>query len=76
MSKTTPCQPSALVLAACSAIDRLLVRWDIYIEDTERVIRNPEACHRAGVLEINRLRTVNSVRREMLRELRSALYSA
>lgn len=66
-------QPGSLGLATGSPIDRLLMRWDGYIADTDRVIQNPEACHRAGVLEINRLRTVNSVRREMLTELRSAL---
>ena len=43
--------------------------WQQGINDTQRVIENPEAQHRAGVLEINRLRTVNDVRRDMLKEL-------
>ena len=43
--------------------------WQQGINDTQRVIDNPEACQRAGVLEINRLRTVNDVRRDMLKDL-------
>ena len=43
--------------------------WETQINDTQRVIENPEAQHRAGVLEINRLRTVNDVRRDMLKDL-------
>lgn len=51
----------------------LAVRWAQIIADDDRVIANPEAERRAGVLEINRLRTVNSVRREMLAMLNTTL---
>lgn len=43
--------------------------WETQINDTQRVIENPDAQRRAGVLEINRLRTVNDVRRDMLKDL-------
>ena len=51
----------------------LAARWAQIIADDDRVIANPEAERRAGVLEINRLRTVNSVRREMLAMLNTTL---
>ena len=61
--------PSGLFFALAS-------EWQRRIDDTQRVINNPEAQHRAGVLEINRLRTVNKVRRELLKELRAELAHA
>jgi hypothetical protein len=51
----------------------LAARWAQIIADDDRVIANPEAERRAGVLEINRLRTVNSVRREMLAMLNTTV---
>ena len=67
-------QPSVEELAQCKdLISRLAVRWGLLIEDDARVIENPEATKRQGVLERNRLMTVNDVRREMLNDLRAAI---
>ncbi len=56
-----------------SPIQLLLARWQECIDGTERTIANPDARQRAGVLEINRLRTVNAVRVELLAELKTAI---
>lgn len=60
-------------MATGSPLRSLVDRWQQCVDDTNRTINNPEACARAGVLEINRLRTVNRVRWEMLNELRAIL---
>ncbi len=53
--------------------DKLAAKWEDAIAQDARVIGNPEATERGGVMERNRLMTVNGVRTDMLKELRSCL---
>ncbi len=53
---------------AALALIGLEKRWIDAIAQDDRVINNPESTKLSGVLERNRLMTVNDVRRELLKE--------